>query len=235
MSSTNVMMNMRKGMYASNLLMIDLLNKTVENFNYNYFDSFEEGEKEDVHIDEHASSYSSDSKPLASACKDDFGNFLVDYDQSTLYMQAVDRDVPQGLLSPRHTGTFDYTGTDIWLQRRKGRFAAMQAAITLNITVHGQTSFSAGDLIGINIKNKNPKVADQGPGDPYYSGRYLITKLRHKFTKGDGQSKHTCHMEVVRDTVTQAYPANGVSVMDGGTSVDKLIPTGEEDASESLY
>ena len=235
MSSTNVMMNMRKGMYASNLLMIDLLNKTVENFNYNYFDSFEEGEKEDVHIDEHASSYSSDSKPLASACKDDFGNFLVDYDQSTLYMQAVDRDVPQGLLSPRHTGTFDYTGTDIWLQRRKGRFAAMQAAITLNITVHGQTSFSAGDLVGINIKNKNPKVADQGPGDPYYSGRYLITKLRHKFTKGDGQSKHTCHMEVVRDTVTQAYPANGVSVMDGGTSVDKLIPTGEEDASESLY
>ena len=47
------MMNMRKGMYASNLLMIDLVNKTVENFNYNYFDSFEEGEKQDKHVDSH--------------------------------------------------------------------------------------------------------------------------------------------------------------------------------------
>ena len=234
-SSTNVMSNMRKGMYASNLLMIDLVNKTVENFNYNYFDSFEEGEKEDVHIDEHASSYASDSKPLASECKDDFGNFLVDYDQSATYMQAVDRDQPGGLYSVRHTGTFDYTGTDSWLQRRKGRFAAMDAAITLNITVHGQTSFSAGDLIGINMKNKNAQVADQGAGDPYYSGRYLITKLRHKFTQGDGQSKHTCHMQVVRDTVTQAYPANGVSIFDGGTSVDQLIPLGEEDPNPSLY
>ena len=52
--STNVMKNMRQGMYASNLLMIDLVNKTVENFNYNYFDSFENGEKQDIHVDEHA-------------------------------------------------------------------------------------------------------------------------------------------------------------------------------------
>ena len=111
----------------------------------------------------------------------------------------------------------------------------MEAAITMNIQVHGQTSFSAGDLIGINIKNKNPQVTDQGAGDPYYSGRYLITKLRHKFTKGDGQSKHTCHMQVVRDTVKQAYPANGVSVFDGGTPVDQLIPLGEEDPNPSLY
>ena len=224
--STNVMQNMRSGMYASNLMMIDLLNKTVENFNYNYFESFEEGEKQDKHVDAHAP-YATEKKPLASECKDDFGNTLVDYDQSTLYMQAVDRDVPDGVYSPRHTGTFDYMGTDNWLQRRKGRFAAMQAAITMNITVHGQTSFSAGDLISINIKNQNPMVTDQGGNDSYYSGRYLVTSLRHRFTKGDGQSKHTCHMEVIRDTVTQSYPINGVSVMDGGSSIDELIPSGE--------
>jgi len=40
-------MNMRKGMYGSNLLMIDLVNKTVENHNYNYFDDF----AEDKHVD----------------------------------------------------------------------------------------------------------------------------------------------------------------------------------------
>ena len=154
--STNVMKNMRSGMYASNLLMIDLVNKTVENFNYNFFDSFEEGEKQDVHVDRHASTYATEKKALASECFDDFGNKLSDYDQSTLYMQAVDRNQPGGLLSVRHTGQYDYTGTDSWLQRRKGRFAAMDAALSMSIEVHGQTSISAGDLIGINIKNENP-------------------------------------------------------------------------------
>jgi len=234
--STNVMMNMRKGMYASNLLMIDLVNKTVENFNYNYFDSFKKGEKQDIHADKHAA-YVTENAPLASESKDDFGNFLADYDQSTLYMQAVDRNQPGGLLSVRHTGQYDYTGTDSWLQRRKGRFAAMDAAITLNITVHGNTSISAGDLIGINIKNKNRKVLDQGPRDPYYGGRYLITKLRHKFTRMDGQPAHTMHMQVVRDTVSQHYPKNGVSFFDAKDVevIDQLIPMGEEDASPSSY
>lgn len=234
--STDTMMNMRGGMYGSNLLMIDLLNKTVENFNYNYFDSFEEGEKQDVHVDEYAKSYSSEQAPLASKCKDDFGNFLVDYDQSTLYMQAVDRDVPQGIFSPRHTGTFDYSGTDNWLQRREGRFMALDSSLRLEMQVHGNTSLAAGDLIGVNIPNKNPKTLDQTSADPYYSGRYLVRTLRHSFEKSvDGTDKHVIYMTAIRDTISRPYPSNGVSVMDGGTPVDELIPTGEESASESQY
>jgi len=234
--STNVMVNMRKGMYASNLLMVDLVNKTVENFNYNYFDSFKEGEKKDIHADAH-SNYRSDNAPLASESKDDFGNFLVDYDQSTLYMQAVDRNQPDGLLSVQHAGGYDYTGTDSWLQRRKGRFAAMNAAITLNIQVYGQTDISVGDLIGLNIKNSNPRTTDQGDRDPYYGGRYLITKLRHVFTRMDGQSVHTMHMQVVRDTVSSHYPKNGVSFFDAKevSPVDELIPMGSEDSTPSQY
>ena len=235
--STNVMSNMRKGMYASNLLMVDLVNKTVENFNYNYFDSFKEGEKKDIHADAH-SNYTSDNAPLASESKDDFGNSLVDYDQSTLYMQAVDRNQPNGLLSVQHAGGYDYTGTDSWLQRRKGRFAAMNAAITLNIQVYGQTDISVGDLIGLNIRNSNPRATDQGDRDPYYGGRYLITKLRHVFTRMDGQSVHTMHMQVVRDTVSSHYPKNGVSFFDAKevtSPVDELIPMGSEDSTPSQY
>jgi hypothetical protein len=234
--STNVMMNMRRGMYASNLLMVDLVNKTVENFNYNYFDSFENGEKQDIHVDAHAN-YPSEGAPLASESKDDFGNLLVDYDQSAQYMQAVDRNQPDGLLSVRHDGQFDYSGTDSWLQRRKGRFAAMDAAITLNVEVYGQTDISVGDLIGINIRNSDPRVKDQGDRDPYYGGRYLITKLRHVFKRMEGQPLHTMHMEVVRDTLTTPYPKNGVSFFDAKevSPVDELIPMGSEDSTPSQY
>ena len=234
--STNVMKNMRQGMYASNLLMIDLVNKTVENFNYNYFDSFENGEKQDIHVDEHAK-YTTDNKPLASESKDDFGKSLADYDQSTVYMQAVDRNQPNGLLSVRHSGQFDYSGTDSWLQRRKGRFSAMRAAITMNIVVYGQTNISVGDLIGLNIKNKAHYVTDPNDKDPYYGGRYLITQLRHSFTAMDGQALHTMHMQVVRDTVSSQYPKNGVTLVDAKevSPVDKLIPMGSEDTTPSNY
>jgi hypothetical protein len=227
-SSTDVMMNMRRGMYGSNLIMIDLVNKTVENFNYNYFDDF----KEDVHVDAY-NRYASESAPLASEAKDDFDNRLSDYDQSTVYMQAVDRDSPNGLFSARHDGQFDYTGSDIWLQRRRGRFASLESAITLRIEVPGNTTLQAGDLIGIDMRNQG--ILAEEERDPYYSGRYLVKKLRHDFSRGDGAYKHTIHMEVIRDTTKTPYPSYGVPLKDGGNPLDEIIPMGSEDTGEVTY
>ena len=228
MSSTDVMMNMRKGMYGSNLLMIDLVNKTVENFNYNYFDDF----AEDKHVDEF-NLYSSQNAPLGSQATDDYGNRLSDYDQSKTYMQAVDREAPNGLYSARHDGQYDYSGTDIWLQRRMGRFSAIDSAITLRIEVPGNTSLQAGDMVGIDMRNQGLLAEDER--DPIYSGRYLVSKLKHEFTRGDGVYKHHCHMEVIRDTAIKPLSSYGVTHQDAGNPIDVLIPTGSEDASDVTY
>lgn len=228
MASTDVMMNMRKGMYASNLLMIDLVNKTVENFNYNYFDDFEE----DKHVDAY-NAYGSSNSPLASEAVDDYQYRLSDYDQSKIYMQAVDRDAPNGLFSARHDGQYDYTGTDIWLQRRNGRFTAMESAITLRITVPGNTTLQAGDMVGIDMRNQG--ILKEEERDPIYSGRYLVSKLKHEFTRGDGVYKHNVHMEVIRDTASQPFSDKGVPLIDSGNPIDVLVPTGSEDAGEVSY
>ena len=228
MSSTDVMMNMRNGMYASNLLMIDLVNKTVENFNYNYFDDF----NEDKHVDEY-NQYGSQNAPLGSQAKDDFGNRLSDYDQSKIYMQAVDRESPNGLYSARHDGQYDYVGTDIWLQRRMGRFSAMQSAITLRVEVPGNTSLQAGDMVGIDMRNQGMLAEDER--DPIYSGRYLVSKLKHQFNRGDGVYKHSVHMEVIRDTAIAPLSSHGVTLQDGGNPIDVLVPTGSEDSNEPTY
>ena len=227
-SSTDVMMNMRKGMYASNLLMIDLVNKTVENFNYNYFDNFEE----DKHVDEY-NNYGSQNAPLGSESKDEYNKRLSDYDTAKIYMQAVDREAPNGLFSARHDGQYDYTGTDIWLQRRMGRFTAMQSAITLRITVPGNTTLQAGDMVGIDMRNQGLLAEDER--DPIYSGRYLVSKLKHEFTRGDGVYKHNVHMEVIRDTASQPFSDKGVPLMDNGNPIDVIVPTGSEDAGDITY
>ena len=228
MSSTDVMMNMRKGMYGSNLLMIDLVNKTVENHNYNYFDDF----AEDKHVDEF-NLYGSQNAPLGSEARDDYGNRLSDYDQSKTYMQAVDREAPNGLYSARHDGQYDYSGTDIWLQRRMGRFSAIDSAITLRIEVPGNTSLQAGDMVGIDMRNQGLLAEDER--DPIYSGRYLVSKLKHEFKRGDGVYKHHCHMEVIRDTAIKPLSSYGVTHQDGGNPIDVLVPTGSEDSNDVTY
>jgi len=226
--STDVMMNMRKGMYASTLTMIDLVNKTAENFNYNYFDEF----SKDKHVDEF-NLYGSQNSPLASEAKDDYNNRLSDYDQSAIYMQAVDRDSPGGLFSARYEGQYDYTGTDNWLQRRRGRFTSIESALTLRIEVPGNTTLQAGDLLGIDMRNQG--VLAEESRDPYYSGRYLVRRLKHEFTRGDGVYKHAVHMEVVRDTIKQPYPNTGVALEDSGNPIDEIVPTGISDTSDVSY
>ena len=226
--STDVMMNMRNGMYGSHLTQIDLLNKTVEKYTYNYFDSF----AEDVHADEY-NAYGSQKAPLASEARDDFNNRLSDYDNAATYMQIVDRDSPNGLLAGRYDSQYDYMGTDIWLQRRRGRFSALDSAITLRVEVPGNTTLQVGDLVGIEMRNQGILAEDKR--DPYFSGRYLVRKLRHEFTKAEGMPKHTVIMEVVRDTISQPYPSNGTGLLDSGENTDTLIPLGSESPNDVTF
>ena len=228
MPTTDVMANMRRGMYASKLTMIDLVNKTVENFEYNYFDDFQE----DKHVDAF-NAYGSQNSPLASSARDDYQNRLSDYSEAAVFMQAVDRDSPNGLFSARYEGQYDYVGTDIWLQRRKGRFSSLDSAITLQVEVPGNTTIQAGDLIGIEMRNQGILAEDKK--DPYFSGRYLVRKLRHEFTRAEGMPKHTVYMECVRDTIKQPYPSIGVGFADGGNSTEEIIPLGSESPNDVTF
>lgn len=226
--TTDVMMNMRKGMYASKLTMIDLVNKTKEDFEYNYFDDFQE----DKHADAF-NAYGSVNAPLASESRDDFQNRLSDYTEAAIFMQAVDRDSPNGLFSARYEGQYDYTGTDIWLQRRKGRFSSLDSAITLRVEVPGNTTLQAGDLIGIEMRNQGILAEDKK--DPYFSGRYLVRKLRHEFSYAEGSPKHTVYLDCVRDTIKQPYPSIGIGYADGGSSIEEIIPTGSESPNDVSF
>jgi hypothetical protein len=210
--SVDTMQNMRKGLYASKLKMLDLVNKTTEDFDYKYFDDF----ANDTHLGQF---------PLASQSQDDYGNTLQDYDEARYYVQAVDRDTPNGLFSARHEGQYDYTGTDQWLQRRNGRFFSLDAGIILRIEVPGNTTLQVGDLIDISLRNTGV-MAGNDRRDPYYSGKYLVRKLRHEFTRGQGVYKHTMHMEVVKDAINTPYPVTGVAAQDSGENIDVLVPMG---------
>ena len=133
-----------------------------------------------VHVDEF-NAYGSRKAPPVSEARDDFGNKITEYPKTTLYVQTTERDKVGGLLDPAFDNDIDYTGTDIWLQKRRSRIVSLETNITLNIKVSRQYNIAFGDLIGIILKNQTDADTTQ---DPYLTGRYLITNLRHEFSRG---------------------------------------------------
>lgn len=223
-STTNTLASRRAGMYSSRLYLLDIFNKDYREYNYDYLQDFDR----DVHVDQF-NRYGSEKAPAVSEMIDDYNNKISEYPDSTVYLQTIDRDAPEGLFNPAFQEQHDYMGTDKWLQRRKSRFASLNSAVSLRLRVHGNTTLQAGDLIGVKIAGAD------GEDDPILTGKYLVSKLHHSFKRGEGLYKHEILMDCVRDTVQTKYPTQGVVCQDGGNSIEEVIPLGSADPGEVMF
>tara|TARA_B110000977_G_scaffold41165_1_gene55411 strand:- start:684 stop:2588 length:1905 start_codon:yes stop_codon:yes gene_type:complete len=71
-------------------------------------------------------------------------------------------------------------------------------SVKINFSAPGDSSREVGDLISFDYPTENSKVAatsGRGAGHKYYSGKFLITALRHKIT----QDEYTIHVEAIKD------------------------------------
>jgi hypothetical protein len=71
-------------------------------------------------------------------------------------------------------------------------------SVKINFSAPGDSSREVGDLISFDFPTENSKVASssgRGAGHKYYSGKFLITSLRHKIT----QDEYTMHVEAIKD------------------------------------
>ena len=227
MNSTDTLLNTRAGMYNSDLLLVDVFNKSYKHYEYKYLEDFDK----QIHADEF-NNYGSEQAPIASKAPDQYGNLISDYPKSILHVQTIERETKDGLFDPSTGEPNDYRGTDMWLQKRRSRFTSLEAAISLRIKVPGNTTIQAGDLIGITLKNQ---TGSQSASDPYLTGRYLVRTLKHDFKKGAGKMMHEIHMDCIRDTVQVAYPSTGVTASDGGDSTETIIPRGSADPGDVLF
>ena len=219
-STTDTVSNRRRGMYGSRLILLDIFNKDYQEFDYNYLTEFDR----DIHVD-HYNIYGSQKAPVASTAIDDYGNTIGDYPDSVLHVQMIERNATNGLFNPcwGQRSQYDYMGTDLWLQRRKSRFASLDSALSLQITIPGNTTIQAGDLIGLDLS------------DEHMTGKYLIRNLHHKFTYAKGSPIHEITMQCVRDTVRQTLPNSGVTKRNEGSSLTEKISLGSEDPSEITF
>ena len=76
--------------------------------------------------------------------------------------------------------------------------------IRLDLLVNGNSLLQAGDMITFDIPLMRPLGDDKQEMSPYYSGRYLITAIKHTISIKDGQYLMT--LKCMKDAVRNRFP-----------------------------
>ena len=109
---------------------------------------------------------------------------------------------------------YDYLGKNSNTQKRIAQKAAL-STVVLEIEVPGFTGISVGEVVHFTHPSFKPvKTSTEKDYDPYLSGRYLITSIRHmvnlKLTKN-----HTMLVELVKDSFNQSLPEDNIDLFTG--------------------
>ena len=67
----------------------------------------------------------------------------------------------------------------------------------------GQTQIQPGEIIHFELRpvETEGETVDKKSYDPQYSGRYIITKVRHRVTKQDYKMVFECKKDSVRESI----------------------------------
>ena len=72
------------------------------------------------------------------------------------------------------------------------------------MTIKGQSYLEVGDVVQFNLQTVENKKNSEGKFDPQYSGRYIITKIRHRVTT----TEYINVLELAKDSVATSYRTN---------------------------
>tara|TARA_Y100000310_G_scaffold287242_1_gene311996 strand:+ start:270 stop:1772 length:1503 start_codon:yes stop_codon:yes gene_type:complete len=92
------------------------------------------------------------------------------------------------------------------------QFNSIDHGITVKLEVHGQSYLQSGDVIWFKLRSLEPGKGVPTTGsslDKYYSGRYVITHIRHRVTDPEYKMVLTC----VKDSVWQGYDSSTYKIL----------------------
>ena len=175
----DTLVNASTGMMGSNVIEHNLYNKKYEVKKFNYFDDkdFQAFERID------------DNRVYSDNL---FGDDIVNSKTHVIPISReddVDKSHESGTPNQRYKTILN----------RQSRLIELADGISINMTVHGQTTLTVGDMIDVTIPPLAGNEREEGPDKPekFYSGLYLIKTLRHTFSPPT--RNHIISMEVFKD------------------------------------
>ena len=208
-SKKDMLINTTTGFFGGTVIEHNLFNKKINTKTYNYFDDA------DFNVNERISPnrlYSDNAMPSIESLSDDIETSNIHVISVSKDNDDVDKSFEKGDPNKRYETLLD----------RKSRIVEYQDGISINMTVHGQTTLTVGDMVRVSI----PAVGGDEVEDKLYSGTYLITKLRHTFNPST--RSHVMSMELVKDGLGEGLESGEISsnIPSTTTQTKKIRPSG---------
>ena len=178
------------GMLGGRLVTHDIFKKNYSVRTYNYFndDDFESNRR--LSESKSASRIYSKERFVSS----DFSNSTTMVVPTSKTTKGFDA---QHTTSKKLDGFSDATRLDETSLQRRSRMNEYGGGLAIQMVVHGRTTLTVGDLIYLFV----PSLGDTEAKNKFYSGTYLVTKLRHTF---DARVQaHEITMEVAKDSLSE--------------------------------
>ena len=181
------------GTYGHRVISYNFYDKSFTENDYNYHTQFGITR----HTDDQTSRFDSKKFAVSQSFVDEDDRRISDYPESRISLQGTTQFAHND-----ETGAY---GLDVLEDGRKlGQAVAQQQQVlqgtALKLVIKGQSYIEAGDVIEFKMRavdEKNP----QGEEDPQFSGRYVVTKVRHQINP----TKYVMILECAKDSVKTGY------------------------------
>ena len=189
--------NTALGTYGHRVITHNIYDKSYKTDDYHYHKHFSDTKHTDG------------PNPAIVDTPGDFDNKgISDYPESRITVRPTTR-----FAHGKDTGNF---GTDIAQDGKiEGQGIAQYnqviAGTRLQMTIKGQSYLEVGDVIQFDLLSVENKLNSAGALDPQYSGRYIITKLRHRVA----DFEYVQVIECVKDSVARNFQSNRLKIFPG--------------------
>ena len=189
----DVAANTAMGTYAHNVITYNLFDKSYKKTDYNYEYEFAQTKHTEI-----ANEKSNRERYAIAAGSfvDEDDKKISDYKESRVSLQATTQFLHN---TPAGGYGLDVLQDGRKLAERESQINQVMHGTALTMVVNGQSYLEAGDLIKFNlltVDEKNPTMLD-----PQYSGKYVITKIRHQINS----QKYTMALECAKDSVKSGF------------------------------
>ena len=189
-SSHDVAAMQAAGTYAHRVITHNLYDKSYKESNYHYHNHYNDTK----HVD-------GNKVPIVNTPVDFDDKGVSDYAESRVSVQPTTR-----FTHGEDTGSFgiDVEQDGITEAARLSQKNQVLAGTRIQMTIKGQSYLEVGDVVQFNLQTVENKKNSEGKFDPQYSGRYIITKIRHRVTT----TEYINVLELAKDSVATSYRTN---------------------------
>jgi len=189
----DVFKNIVSGMYASNLKTFDPIRQTFTTNNFDYDSKYNDWK----HVEP------KQSTSWMAKIQNRLGDAANETPMSLVhFMPTRLGQTTESAYIKSHQKDIYPDDIEKWLPARKSQMASLNG-LHLIITVPGDVARKVGEIIEFNLPSIEAETSSDRILDTYYSGRYLITGVRHKID----QYKYETILDITKDTTKTGIPA----------------------------